>query len=595
MVQGTFDDLGTPLSSVTFVVVDLETTGGSPAECGITEIGAVKVRGGEVARRVPDPRQPRRADPGRSSRCSPASPTRWSPAPRASRPRCRRSSSSPRARCSSRTTPGFDIGFLKAAAPRAPSTRGRASPVARHRAPGPPARAPATRCPTTGWPRWPGSSAPRPRPTTARCTTPAPPSTCCTACSSGSAPSACTPSRSCSTTPPGSPRRSAASATWPTTCPTRPGSTSSRTASGRVLYVGTSARPPHPRALLLHRLRAPQPDGRDGAHRRVGQPHRLRHHARGARCASCGSSPSTSRATTAAPATPSGRCGSSSPSSRSPGCRSCAPCATTAPATSGRSAPARPPRPRSTPCTRSCRCASAPSGSPRTSAAVGLRLADMGRCGAPCTGAQSVGDYALRRRPRRDLLGGDARDLRRRRCAPASTHLAAPSASRTPRWCATGWSPSCGAPRAPSGSPRWPASPSSSPPGAAARRLGGRLRPLRPARRQHHLAARCRPDALHRGAAGQRRGRRAAAAAACRCRRTAEETEMLLRWLEPPGCASSSSTATWTCPVGGAGRGAGRARAAWRTTADRLRARRPARTRASTACGTGRGQARVSP
>ncbi|MFW5470127.1 DEDD exonuclease domain-containing protein [Knoellia sp. CPCC 206435] len=48
MVQGTLDDLGTPLSDVTFVVVDLETTGGSPSECGITEIGAVKVRGGEV-------------------------------------------------------------------------------------------------------------------------------------------------------------------------------------------------------------------------------------------------------------------------------------------------------------------------------------------------------------------------------------------------------------------------------------------------------------------------------------------------------------------------------------------------------------------
>jgi DNA polymerase-3 subunit epsilon len=48
MVQGTFDDLGTALADVTFVVVDLETTGGSPAECGITEIGAVKVRGGEV-------------------------------------------------------------------------------------------------------------------------------------------------------------------------------------------------------------------------------------------------------------------------------------------------------------------------------------------------------------------------------------------------------------------------------------------------------------------------------------------------------------------------------------------------------------------
>jgi DNA polymerase-3 subunit epsilon len=47
-VQGTFDELGTPLSCVTFVVVDLETTGGSPADAAITEIGAVKVRGGEV-------------------------------------------------------------------------------------------------------------------------------------------------------------------------------------------------------------------------------------------------------------------------------------------------------------------------------------------------------------------------------------------------------------------------------------------------------------------------------------------------------------------------------------------------------------------
>ena len=47
-VQGTFDELGTPLHQVTFVVVDLETTGGSPASCAITEIGAVKVRGGAL-------------------------------------------------------------------------------------------------------------------------------------------------------------------------------------------------------------------------------------------------------------------------------------------------------------------------------------------------------------------------------------------------------------------------------------------------------------------------------------------------------------------------------------------------------------------
>ena len=47
MLQRSFDDLGTPLSDVTFCVVDLETTGGSPQDCAITEVGAVKLRGGE--------------------------------------------------------------------------------------------------------------------------------------------------------------------------------------------------------------------------------------------------------------------------------------------------------------------------------------------------------------------------------------------------------------------------------------------------------------------------------------------------------------------------------------------------------------------
>jgi len=41
------DDLTTPLHDVTFVVVDLETTGGSPTSCAITEIGAVRYRGGD--------------------------------------------------------------------------------------------------------------------------------------------------------------------------------------------------------------------------------------------------------------------------------------------------------------------------------------------------------------------------------------------------------------------------------------------------------------------------------------------------------------------------------------------------------------------
>jgi DNA polymerase III epsilon subunit family exonuclease len=47
-VQRSFDDLGTPLSEVTFVVLDVETTGGSPATCSLTEVAAARYRGGEL-------------------------------------------------------------------------------------------------------------------------------------------------------------------------------------------------------------------------------------------------------------------------------------------------------------------------------------------------------------------------------------------------------------------------------------------------------------------------------------------------------------------------------------------------------------------
>ncbi|GAA2247302.1 DEDD exonuclease domain-containing protein [Rarobacter faecitabidus] len=47
-IQDSFEDLGESLFETTFVVVDLETTGGSPRTAAITEIGAVKVRGGVV-------------------------------------------------------------------------------------------------------------------------------------------------------------------------------------------------------------------------------------------------------------------------------------------------------------------------------------------------------------------------------------------------------------------------------------------------------------------------------------------------------------------------------------------------------------------
>jgi DNA polymerase-3 subunit epsilon len=46
-VQRSFDDLGTPLAHATFCVLDLETTGGDREHDAITEIGVVKVRGGE--------------------------------------------------------------------------------------------------------------------------------------------------------------------------------------------------------------------------------------------------------------------------------------------------------------------------------------------------------------------------------------------------------------------------------------------------------------------------------------------------------------------------------------------------------------------
>ncbi|MFY9262875.1 MAG: DEDD exonuclease domain-containing protein [Actinomycetaceae bacterium] len=46
--QPTLNAFGPPLSEVTFIVIDIETTGEGPGEHSITEIAAVKVRGGEV-------------------------------------------------------------------------------------------------------------------------------------------------------------------------------------------------------------------------------------------------------------------------------------------------------------------------------------------------------------------------------------------------------------------------------------------------------------------------------------------------------------------------------------------------------------------
>jgi len=59
--QLSLEDLGTPLPEAELVVVDLETTGTDPAHDAITEIGAVRLRGGEVLgefRSFVDPERP---------------------------------------------------------------------------------------------------------------------------------------------------------------------------------------------------------------------------------------------------------------------------------------------------------------------------------------------------------------------------------------------------------------------------------------------------------------------------------------------------------------------------------------------------------
>jgi DNA polymerase III subunit epsilon len=50
--QQSLADLGMPLSDTTFVVLDLETTGGSPGTDAITEIGALRMLGGELFGRM---------------------------------------------------------------------------------------------------------------------------------------------------------------------------------------------------------------------------------------------------------------------------------------------------------------------------------------------------------------------------------------------------------------------------------------------------------------------------------------------------------------------------------------------------------------
>jgi DNA polymerase III epsilon subunit-like protein len=181
------------LRETTFVVVDLETTGGRASGDGhdsITEIGAVKVRAGAVLGELAT-----LVDPGRSIPPQIVALTGITTAMVCDAPRI--DSVLPaflefaRGAVLVAHNAGFDIGF-RARQPNAA------------RSPGPSRRC----CARSGWragcspgtkrracdcPRWRDCSARRPHRRTGRSTTPAPPSTCYTGSSSGLAIRVCTP------------------------------------------------------------------------------------------------------------------------------------------------------------------------------------------------------------------------------------------------------------------------------------------------------------------------------------------------------------------------------------------------------------------
>ena len=263
---------GTPLREVTFVVVDLETTGGSPADCGDHRGRRGQGPRRRGARRVPDPGQPRRADPavhpgahrhhrrdGRRRRRDRVGAARV--------PGVRRA-----APCSSRTTRRSTSGSCaprpQRHGPAVAARSGSSTPPA-----GPAGAACATRRPTAGSPRWPGvfrathhAQPPRAGRRARDRRRPA------RADRAGRAPRAWTPSRSSRRTPRGSPRPAAAQAAPRRAVPHGPGVYLFEDARGPGALRRQVQGPAHPGALLLHRQR----DAHAGWREMVGLAERVR-------------------------------------------------------------------------------------------------------------------------------------------------------------------------------------------------------------------------------------------------------------------------------------------------------------------------------
>ena len=165
--QRTFDELGRPLRDVTFCVVDLETTGGSAAGGSmITEIGAVKVRGGEVLGEFQTLVNPHQAIPPFIAVLTGITDShgRGRADHRPGAPRL------PRVRAGLR--PGRAQRAVRRGLPQAlrarPGSALAALRGARHRVPGPPSGHPRRDAELQAELARPGSSAPRRHPTTAR-------------------------------------------------------------------------------------------------------------------------------------------------------------------------------------------------------------------------------------------------------------------------------------------------------------------------------------------------------------------------------------------------------------------------------------------
>ena len=425
----------------------------------ITEIGAVKVRGGEVLGEFQTLVNPRTRS-RRSSPCSPASPTRWSPTRRRSSRRSRRSSSSRPAACWSRTTRRSTSGSCATS----PSAQGRAVAEvrgARHRPAGPPGAHPRRGAQLQAVLAGRGvqlhdhAEPPRARRRPGHRRRAARPDR------AARRPRRAHPRGAADVHLAGQPGRSAASATSPSTSRTRLASTSSATTAHRVLYVGKCKD-------LRTRVRTYFTASE--TRRRMGEMVGLAASVTPIECATAargrGPRAAADRRAQAALQPPVPVPGEGPllklTSSRSRGCRWCARCATTAPTTSARSARGAPPSRRWPRCTRRSGSASAPTGCPVQPARRACVLAEMGRCLAPCDGSADAATLRRRRAPApRRLLRrpDDVVDGHQRRMAA----LAAASASRRPASTATGWRPSSGRPPACSGSAALTRSPSWSP------------------------------------------------------------------------------------------------------------------------------------